>query len=395
VADRITDPHEGLADLEPDLDLTELAGEITRGVEGGDSPLRSAAQALRGSPADAEADAEEADAEEADDIEEGDTDRELDTLLDDDEEPEAEGEEPEAEEGEEGEEDTEEKADGRELFIPPVAKQSKGRKDTALTIDGLPQEHYDLLKAHINRSEKLDAIESQLGEARTWQAAAEFMQHEPEATMLMLDFYDRDSEKPRQVGEAFVKRWISMYPKRAREALANNKVLTGAVDDETLEDKAELARMKAQEAIDKGVKGYQVNTRQKQFASDVGAQIRTIGQQLRLDQEEMSDFATAASQRVSRAVAQRQRAGQGWPSEQEILSIIQPVAKRYLGATNGRKGKGAPGDLALLFKEKEQKRAKHRKVSGRDSSPRARDQRFGKIKGSKDTREAARRLRGD
>jgi hypothetical protein len=405
VADRITDPHAGLADLEPELDLSDLAGQITRGVESGESPLRSAANALRGSQRKASADTEDQDEPDADtedqdepaEQEEGAIDRELDTMLEEEGAEQDESSEEEASEEQEEEEADEQKDEkaGRDLFIPPVAKGDPKRGNTALTIENLPQEHYDLLKAHINRSERLDATEGQLMEARQYQSAAEFMQHEPVATMLMLDFYDSEAEKPKRVGEAFVKQWIQMHPVEARELASKNPVLSGAADPETLADKAELARMKAKSSIESGVRNYQSQTVQRQFASDVAASIRTVGQQLRLDQDEMADFASAAAQRVSRAVEQRRKSGQnGFPGNRDIILIIQPLAQRYLTGTNGRKAKAQDaGDLGLLFKERESRQAKHRKVSGRDSSPRAKGKPFGKVKGARNVAEAARRLR--
>jgi hypothetical protein len=397
-----------LADLEDELDPTSLAESAD--PEPDTDPLGTAAETLRaGSDTEPVEDApaldadeqQQADLEAAEGIALEDAVQTADEFLRAD----TEKAEAEAEEGEPAAEDKEKKElekDLRELLIPAIArKDGDPRADVALTIDGLPQEHYDMLQGHINRSKQLDETNDALDEARLYQATATFINENPVAGMLMIERQDQESDKPQNVGAEFVELWLSMHPDKA-VAIAAKLRLDDEPDPDRLRDKAEAAQLRAEKAVNAGLDKHKRQAKHAQFVTDISGILQSVTVQLRLTGDEAEDFQSAATARINRAAKRLESKGKSPYSltRPEVLTLIQPAIQRYkTGSSSPTKPKApvtkpAADTAAVRFKRKDAVAARHRKVAGgRSTAPRATPTGVGKIKGAKGVKEAARRLR--
>lgn len=354
------DPHAGLADLEPELDVQEM---LTGARDEGDSgAVRAAAASLRTGSDDPNSllgDEDDADDEHADD---GDEDEILDDGAADDEGKDKDAEEAEDEDAEEGDDDAS-PAKTFTVSVPVLGRS--GDEEQTLVLEGLPQEFHDQLKAHLKRSAEYDGLAERLQEAEQYQTASDFVTRQPLAAMLMLDQNDRESGAGKNIGERFTKFWMQQNPEAAIKLIRDLRYDDpDRLDPDVLKERAEAANLKVADAVRKGLAQQSGHTRTAQWTNEVRDVLRGAAAELGLDAEAQEDFMNLAIGNIGRESRRQKTLGRDpLLNRTEVVKQVQRAMQRFVtpGSPNGEGGKkGKRGSAAGADKDEGKFERRHR-----------------------------------
>lgn len=402
----VIDPLAGVDDVEGDVDVEAEVRSALGGTGKGSArnPIKAAAKELRDEDDSDEPEADEA----ADDDADGGTDEAEEAAADDAEEDAAEDadeEEEKADEDEDAEDDADEDAEADDdadaeerptgrTFAVEVPGQRRGE---AFEFKGLTQEQHDVLRNHVARSQRLDVVNSQLGQLREHEQVATFVEDHPLEAMLLLD------QQGKGVGEAFAEAWMKAHPEVALKVIqklgyhdADN------LDPERLKDRSEAAQGKNQKLVNDAITASRSSLSNDRFVNETAAMLKQIGETLELTGEDMKDFISLSAQKIKRVFDSRMASGRDPRlSQKEVVKLAQPVIRRFAhanGTGNGKpagEGKGkAKVDVRERFAARDRVKTRHAKVSGGSgSAPALTSIQVSKFKGAKGVKEAADRLR--
>ena len=364
------DPHAGLGDLDGELDVATLVQEEATGASS-DDPLRHASQELRSGSDDDFADLIEDETGDEETAEEKETEAEGEEAEEAEKaEAESESEEKTDEESEEDKAEDDKSAKLFDVTIPAIAKKG-GRANVNLELEGLPQEYHDLLQGHINRSQQLDVVQDQLETAREHETVARFLESQPLAALLMVDQEDREKASPSNIGAQFVELWLKQNPKPGIELVHKLKYDDpDELDQDSLRDKAEAAQLRVEKKVQEGLTKQSQLALVHQFISDTGAIIRSVAIEMKLDDDDLADFASMCGQKLKRVFDERVSKNQD-PRipKADVLNLLQPAIRRFSGEpSSGGKKKGSDKDPAKRMKRKASVAERHLKVGGGKSA---------------------------
>lgn len=407
------DVHAGLSDVEEDLDIGAMVREAATDRESG-NPINRAAERLRGDATD-DVDGEGDDPspqskkkdEAAEDEPTEEEQEELDRLEsektdEDTEEEEAGGEEAEGDEDEESDEPA-------AKFEVEVGSLDPALKDTKFVFALESQEQHDVLVSHLRRSEQLDVVRAQLADAQEHEEVSTFVQQHPLTAMLLFDREDAKAKHPERLGEQFTERWIRANPERAVELLTKKlgfQIDAKQLDMDRMKDRGESADLKTEREINATLGDHKKVTANQRFIAETSATLRDIAGKAELGEGDDEAFYALAAREIKKVHDSRRANGRDPRlTRNEVLKLVQPVLKRFVqgngaaAATTstkaGARAKDTTVDPAKKFKEREERRDKHRKVggAGAGSSPSVASIRGTKFKGTVGVKAAAAKLR--